>query len=362
MSWSARQEWAARLNAAQGDPEKALALWTALGPDGLARGGDLDWARAADAECAWRWRRLALSFDAEGEARKLEALGGRLLVHGEPGYPASLLELPDAPVALYVLGTLAARETVAVVGTRTPTPYGRRVSRGFARRLAAEGHVVLSGLARGIDSEAHLGALDEGGPTWAVLGNGLGELYPPENRELSERIPAEGGALLSEFPVSAGPRPPCFLRRNRIVAGLSRALIVVEGRHGSGAVNTAGHAAQYSRELFAVPGPIDSPLSEAPNRLIRDGVRPAASIEDVLAALPGAESRPRRRKRGPAPPPLEEEESRVLAVMGSDSLSLDELMQATGLDSTRLSLIMFGLEIKEVIFSAPGQRYAKRTL
>lgn len=366
IAWSPRAAWAARLNAvAFGDPAKSLSLLDRLGPDRLANAGEAEWGEAAGLvpERAARWRREALAFDADGERRRVEALGARVLVRGEAGYPELLASVTDAPLALYAWGRLDALPAVAVVGARAPTSYGRRMARRLAEDFARRRVAVVSGLARGIDAEAHEAALDAGGATWAVLGSGLGEVYPPDNRDLARRIVAEGGCLLSEYPLTLKPQKGSFPRRNRIVAGLSWATVIVEGRGSSGALITARNAAEYGREVFGVPGPADSPLSEAPHRLIRDGARLAASAADVLAVLPPgagpAPLKPARTASGSLP---EGDEARILHVLGGDSLSLDELGKITGLDMTRLSLIMFGLEVKELVCAVPGQRYAKKTL
>lgn len=363
---ASRAAWAARLNAvAFVDPVKALALLDALGPARLAEATEEEWAAAAglSLERAGRWRREALAFDLDGERRRAEAAGARLLARGEPDYPETLASLPDAPMVLYAWGRLDDLPAVAVVGSRAPTNYGRRMARRLAGDLARRRVAVVSGLARGVDAEAHVAALEAGGTTWAVLGSGLGQIYPPENRDLARRIADEGGCVLSEYPLAVTPRAEHFPRRNRIVAGLSWATIVVEGRARSGALLTARNAAEYGREVLAVPGPADSPLSEAPHGLLRDGARLAASVEDVLDALPpGFASRPQTPPRAVAAPTLEGEEARILRQLGGDSLSLDELGRLTGLDMTHLSLIMFGLEIKELVSAVPGQRYAKKTL
>jgi DNA processing protein len=360
----ARAAWAARLSAVPFlNPDKAASLLDALGPDGLERGGDADWAAAGGLEldAAARWRREARAFDADGEFRRLQALGGRLLVRGDLEYPALLKDLPHAPLALYALGRLSAAEGAALVGSRAPTPYGRRMARRFAADLARRGVAVVSGLARGIDAEAHQAALDAGGTTWAVLGSGLGRVYPPDNRDLARRIVAEGGCLLSEYPLATQPREDTFPARNRIIAGLSRAVVVVEGRHKSGARHTAVAAAEYGREVLGVPGPADSPLSELPHQLLRNGARPAVSVDDVLAALPAGAAAPRRKTPRKHRPAVEGDERLVLGVLGAESLSLEELAGLTGLDMTRLSLIMFGLEVKDLVSAAPGQRYGKKS-
>lgn len=288
-------------------------------------------------------------------------MGARLLLRGEPDYPALLDLTEQAPEILYARGSLAALPAAAVVGSRAPTEYGRRQARRLAGGLARRRVAVVSGLARGIDAEAHAEALKQGGVTWAVLAGGLGRVYPPDNRELADRVAAEGGCVLSEHPLSATPRQETFLRRNRIIAGLSWAVVVVEGAGKSGALNTAKWALEYDRELLAVPGPADSPLSEAPHRLLRDGARLAASPEDVIAALPEGCAAAPGPARGAAPA-LEEEEARALGLLSAEALSLEELGRLTGLDMGRLSLIMFGLEVKQLVEAVPGQRYAKKTV
>ncbi|MEK7384692.1 MAG: DNA-processing protein DprA [Elusimicrobiota bacterium] len=355
-----------RLNCIPFAPSAKLrALLEGLGPEGLSASGDADWAETAglSVEVVGRWRRQALACDAEGEVRRVEALGGRILVHGEPGYPVLLASVADAPLLLCVQGRLDDFPGVAVVGSRVPTAYGRRVAKSLAGGVARRGAAVVSGLARGVDAVAHEAALDAGGVTWAVLGSGLGDVYPPENGDLARRIADEGGCVLSEYPCVTAPAPGLFPRRNRIVAALSWATVVVEGRAGSGSLLTAKNALDYGREVLAVPGPIDSPLSEAPHRLIRDGARPVFSVEEILAAIPsGLHLRPAPLRRVREAPELEGDEACILDVMGSETLSLEELGGKTGLDISRLSLIMFGLEIKELVTSSPGQRYGKKNL
>lgn len=362
---SPRAAWMARLNSvAFVDCEKAAVLVETLGPEGLSRGGAADWTAASGAalEAASRWRAEAMAFDLDGELRRLEALGARLIVRGEPDYPRALASVPDAPLVLYAWGRLDDQPAAAVVGTRSPTPYGRRMARRLAADFARRRVAVVSGLARGIDSEAHEAALDAGGATWAVLGSGLGKVYPPENRDLARRIAEEGGCVLSEFPLAAEPRKAYFPRRNRVVAGLSAAVIVVEGRTRSGALLTAGNAADYGREVYAVPGPADSPLSDGPHLLLRQGVRLATKAEDVTGLNPVYFGAPDARRDAAVPAGLDRQEAEILRHLGGDSLSLEELAQATGLDTAALSLIMFGLEIKELVSAVPGQRYAKKTL
>ena len=370
VPWTPRQRWAVRLNM-NTPPRRAWDLLENLGPEGLPNSSDVDWARvsAAKLEDVAGWRRAALSFDAAAEELRAVELGARLILRGDPDYPDLLASIYDPPLVLYVQGKLGRgfRPPVAFVGTRVPTPYGRRMTRRLAGDASRRGLTIVSGLARGIDAEAHLAALDAQGPTWAVLGTGLGHVYPAENRSLARDIVAAGGAVISERPLDTRPMPELFPRRNRIVAGLSWAVVVVEGRHKSGSLITARLAAEYGREVLAVPGPADSVMSEAPHRLIADGAKMGAQVEDILSVLPegldfgpapDAVRAPLQPAAMPAPPT--EEEAAVMALLGADALSLDELVQLSGLDTTRISSIMFGLEIKERVTSVPGQRYAQK--
>ncbi|MDD5304839.1 MAG: DNA-processing protein DprA [Elusimicrobia bacterium] len=353
-----------RLNA-DTPPRRAWDLLEELGPEGLPDSSDADWARvsAAKLEDVAAWRRAALAFDVAAEELRAVSLGARLIVRGDPEYPDLLSSIHDPPLVLYVQGSLRAATPVAFVGTRVPTPYGRRMARRLAGDASRRGLTIVSGLARGIDAESHLAALEAKGPTWAVLGTGLGHVYPAENGLLARRIVAEGGAVISERPIDTKPMPDVFPRRNRIVAGLSWAVVVVEGRHKSGSLITARLAGEHGREVLAVPGPADSVMSEAPHRLIADGARLTADVKDILAALPDGhilEARTGPAAAAPAAAAPTEDEAKVMALLGADALSLDELVQLSGLDTTRISSIMFGLELKERVSSVPGQRYAQK--
>lgn len=362
--WTDRQRWAVRLNAAT-PPRRAWDILNELGPQGLPKAVDLDWSRvsAAKLEDVASWRRAALAFDVAAEELRCVSLGARLIVRGDPEYPDLLASIHDPPLVLYVQGALTPASVVAFVGTRYPTPYGRRMARRLAGDASRAGLVIVSGLARGIDAESHLAALDAKGPTWAVLGTGLGHVYPFENAPLARRIVAEGGALISERPIDTQPDRHLFPRRNRIVAGLAWATVVVEGRSQSGSLITARLATEEGRSVLAVPGPADSVMSEAPHRLLGEGGKMASDVADILAELPDGHLLAARTAPvstpSPHAPPTEEEAS-VIALLGSDALSLDELVQLSGLDTTRISSIMFGLELKERVFSVPGNRYAQK--
>lgn len=199
----------------------------------------------------------------------------------DEGYPSLLRSIRNPPPVLYFRGVLKEAESIAIVGTRRPTQYGRRIAREFARELALSGFCVVSGLARGIDSEAHRGALEGEGLTYAVLGSGLLRIYPPEMKGLAEEI-AENGALISEYPLLTPPLSQNFPRRNRIISGLSRGVLVVEAPVKSGAMITVSYALDQGRDVFAVPGSIYSPQSEGPNLLIQQGAKPVMTAGDLM--------------------------------------------------------------------------------
>jgi DNA processing protein len=295
------------------------------------------------------------SFDARREWSCAADMGLSLLFRDEPGYPELLKPFQDAPLVLYVRGRFEPeRDALAFVGSRQPTPYGRRMARTLVREAAGR-FVIASGLARGIDTEAHRAALEAGGTTWAVLGSGLARLYPPENAPLARDIAAGGGCLISEFPLDAEPLPANFPRRNRVVAGLSWGTVVVEGRDRSGSLITARLAAAQGREVFAVPGPADSPLSEAPLRLISQGARMVRSMRDIVPDLPPACREPA------APGLLAPEHEKILQLLGSEARSVTELKADSGLGVPRLTQLLFELELQDLIEAVPGQRYAKKS-
>jgi len=217
----------------------------------------------------------------------LEVLGGCLLLPGDPVFPPPLGVIPDPPMHLFALGdlNLLSRPTVAIVGSRDHSAYGGEVCRGLARAAAEAGLVVASGMARGLDALAHAGALDGHGATIGVLGNGLGVIYPAANRELYEQV-ARKGLLLTEFPPGERPRLGSFPRRNRMISGLARVVVVVEAAESSGALQTVACALEQGREVLAVPGQITSPVSAGTNRLIRDGAAPLLELDDLLAHFP----------------------------------------------------------------------------
>ena len=288
---------------------------------------------------------------AAAEEIALAAAGGvTLLAHGSPGYPGALSSLHDPPLVLYVRGALEERDLlgVGVVGSRQATPYGRRQAARFGVELAEMGVTVVSGLARGIDTEAHHGALrSKEGRTIAVLGSGLDSVYPPENRELA-RLIAGRGALLSEFPLRSTPVPENFPRRNRIISGLSLGLLVIEAGEKSGALITADWAMDQGREVFALPGSVESPMSRGTHLLIRQGAKLAETAADVLEELPALAPL----LRGPASTtgvsPLERT---VLREMGGKPRTAESVAAATRLPEVTVSAALDRLSARGLVTS-----------
>lgn len=270
-------------------------------------------------------------------AARLLALGARVAVVGEPGYPPRLAAAwPElgAPLWAFVRspagGLPAGAGAVAVVGTRHPTLDGLHTARDLGRRLAGRGVVVVSGMARGIDQAAHRGALDARGPTVGVLGTGLDVDYPSRDGPLRDAV-ARAGGLVSEYNPGEPPRPQNFLWRNRIIAGLADVTVVVEGRARSGALQTARLAAAQGREVVAVPGSLHQPASRAPLDLIRDGARPLTSLDEIFEVLEGLPVPDRPDEREPSIPDLEPTSVEVLGLLGAAPATPDRLAAATGL-------------------------------
>jgi DNA processing protein len=312
--------------------------------------------------------RRGLRRRAERELKRCRRLGVRLLAWTALDYPAVLRELSDAPVVLYVKGDLPDRRLrVAVVGSRTPTAYGRRVAIGLGAGLAARGIDVVSGGARGIDTMAHRGVLEEEGATVAVLGSGLDQPYPEQNAELFEEI-SKNGAVLSEMPLDEPPRAENFPRRNRLVSALSAAVVVVEAAERSGALITAGLALDQGREVLAVPGPVSSPRSTGCNRLIQQGAKLVQNIDDILEELPSIylTALPERRsggasEAGPNLDGLTDDESCTLGLLDPiEAIQLDELAERAPFGIARLQAALFGLEIRGAVEQSPGRYYLLR--
>lgn len=283
---------------------------------------------------------------ARAERKRAAALGMRILGLWEEGFPEGLRRLPQPPTHLYLKGELPEEgKAVALVGTRRASSWALAFARRLARELAETGLCVVSGLARGIDREAHLGALEGGGRTLGVLGSALDRVYPPEHRPLAGRMD-----LLSEFPFGTEPKPEFFPRRNRLIAGLVRAVIVVEAPLASGALITARYALELGKEVLAVPGRPTDPGSLGTNRLIQDGAYPVLSAEDVLSYL-GFSGKPKEAVA------LSGEEERLYALLRQGEALPEDLAQALGLPPERVLSLLTLLELKGLAQALPGGRY-----
>lgn len=298
---------------------------------------------------AARLARAVARADPVAEHAAAASAGLEIVSWGAPGYPAALNELADPPPVVYRRGELLACDTraVAVVGSRRATPYGLRVAATLAGDLARAGVTIVSGLARGIDAAAHEAALAAGGRTVAVLGSGLLEPYPPEHADLLERV-AAAGAALSEFPLHAPPRRPNFPRRNRVVAALGLAVLVVEAAERSGVHSTVGHALDLGRSVLAVPGPIDCETGRGTLRLLQEGAGPVGSAHDVFAALDWC-----------APPGLDlpPEERRILDTLQERAATAEEVAAATAAPIEVAAGLLVALEVRGLVERADGGRY-----
>jgi DNA processing protein len=297
-----------------------------------------------------RFERFRRSFDEVAFRSSLTARGLRFVGRGEAAYPSLLRELHDPPPGLFLRGSgpveLLGRHGVAIVGARACSSYGSQVARLLGRELAAAGLVVVSGLARGIDGEAHRGALESGGYTVAVLGCGVDRDYPAAHAQLAARI-AEEGLIVSEYAPGVEPAPWRFPARNRVIAGLSAATVVVEARERSGALITADFALEAGREVFAVPGEITSALSAGTNSLLRLGATPLTSAADVLEAL-GVEV------TGAPSLELGETPARVLEALAREPSGIDRLIRETGLDAAAVATALAELELVGAVAEADG--------
>jgi DNA processing protein len=297
-----------------------------------------------------RFHRFRRAFDEGAYRASLAARNLRFVGRSEQEYPPLLRELHDPPPGLFVRGSpgleLLHRQAVAIVGARACSAYGSQVARLLARELAGAGLVVVSGLARGVDGEAHRGALDAGGITVAVLGCGVDRDYPAAHAQLATRI-CERGLVVSEYAPGVEPAPWRFPARNRVIAALTAATVVVEARERSGALITADFALEAGREVFAVPGEITSALSTGTNALLRLGATPLTAATDILEAL-GVEVADK------LPFELGESAARVLDVLAAAAAGVDELVRGTGLDAAAVATALAQLELAGAVMEAEG--------
>jgi DNA processing protein len=298
--------------------------------------------------------------------------GFQIITQQNPNYPALLLHIPDPPPVLYCYGNLTGTQChIAMVGSRKATAYGKTSAKNLARDLAAKGISVVSGMALGIDTAAHLGALEGGGRTVAVLGSGLACVYPPKNLKLFHRI-AENGAVISEFTLEAKPEPHHFPQRNRIISGMALGTVVVEAAKRSGSLITARLAVEQGREVYAVPGSIHAATTQGTHDLIKQGAKLVENAEDIIeevaahmACLPEQPPAPRDDRTIPTRPGafcLSDEEAGLLEAMGPYPVHIDELARRCNQDMGRLSAALLQLELKGAIGQEPGKLFYAKPL
>jgi len=295
--------------------------------------------------------------DVDREILKAQKTGARLLTLTDPDYPNLLKEIYDPPPVLYARGEIKAGNcrAIAVVGSRQPTDYGRVVAERMAEGLAQYGVIVVSGMARGIDSIAHRACLKAGGQTIAVLGSGLDIIYPPEHKRLYEEI-AGHGAVVSEFSFGTPPLAENFPRRNRIISGMSAGVLVVEATLRSGSLITARLALDQGREVFAVPGNVLSPKSAGTNNLIKQGAKPVDRVEEILEEIIPQMKEVQSFQRQPS---LSGGEKKLYDFLGPEPKDIDSIIVGCGFEGAEASSILTRLELSGLVIQLPGKRFAR---
>jgi DNA processing protein len=303
--------------------------------------------------------------DLAAELKRVADFGCHILISSDEEYPASLRQIYDPPIVLYVKGKLTTNDknAVSIVGSRQTTHYGLEVARKLGYQLAYMGVTVVSGGARGIDTAAHQGVLNAKGRTVAVLGTGINIVFPSENAELFERI-AASGAIVTQFPFNRTADKQTFPIRNRIVAGMTLGTVVVEANLTSGALITANFATEYGRQVFAVPGRIDSPRSKGCHKLIKNGAKLCEDVEDILTEfeyLFPTSNRPKDQEGLPAMT-LSESEQKVYDLLNDrEELAIDEIVRGTGLAVSGVSVALLSLEMKRLVKQLPGKLFVRNT-
>ncbi|MFN4196584.1 MAG: DNA-processing protein DprA [Caldimicrobium sp.] len=294
---------------------------------------------------------------AEDEIERANRLNIKVLFIKEKDFPEELKAIPYPPPFLYIKGSLCNLPKISLIGSRKPTSYGKEVASHFTKELALAGVCPVSGLARGIDTIVHKSCVNLNKPTLAILGSGLDIIYPPENKKLSEEIVDKGGAVISEFPLGSKPKKENFPRRNRLISGISLGLIIIEAGEKSGTLITAKWAQEQGKDVFAIPGNIFSEQSKGTHLLLKEGAIPVTHPREVLEYLelnipstPLLESKKQEL-------PLSPDERKILEVLSSYPISLEELAQKTELPISKLLTILTELEVKNLILSLPGKFY-----
>ncbi len=301
----------------------------------------------------------AISVDRE--IRLIEKHDVRIITIEDSEYPENLKNIYNAPTVLYVKGRILQKDyyNIAIVGSRRCSIYGQNIAETLARQLAERGFTITSGIARGIDTYAHRGALKVRGRTIGVLGCGINIAYPPENKKLIDEI-GSYGAVISEFPMNTQPNRYNFPRRNRIISGLSLGVVIVEAAQKSGALITASFASEQGREVFSVPGRVDTPTSRGTSGLIKDGAKLVENVEDILEEI---RSKPNVQGREVVLPRINmtDEEAIVFNSLSDEPKHIDEIKEACDLDFDKLPAVLLKLELKKIVKELPGKKYVKKT-
>ncbi|MFA6216839.1 MAG: DNA-processing protein DprA [Candidatus Omnitrophota bacterium] len=306
--------------------------------------------------------------DLHREFQLIKKQGIKLLTLGESGYPENLLHIPDPPIVLYVRGKFAPsdKQSLALVGSRQASFYGVSCAQKFARELSERGFTIVSGMARGIDTAAHHAALKQHGRTIAVMGSGFNHIYPPENQSLVEKI-IQSGAVISEFSMETGPWKQNFPRRNRVISGLSRGVLVVEAARNSGALITVGFALEQGREVFALPGNLGTRNSCGGHALIKQGAKLVACVEDIIEEFAPLQTMSQSHALRPVPTRGERTNSRSLCaeeiqvydLISSDPVSLDEIAGQVDMGTAFVSGVLFRLQVQKLIKQLPGKQFIR---
>src|SRR3984893_12305440 len=301
--------------------------------------------------------------DLAAELARIREFGATVITQDSPSYPKPLREIHAPPIVLYVWGELAERDhhAIGIIGARRTTHYGTEAAKKLAYQIAYAGLTVISGLARGIDTAAHQGALAAKGRTVAVIGSGLSKLYPPENEALAERIRNGNGAIVSEFSMDIEPDRQTFPMRNRIISGWSHGILVIEAGANSGALITASQALEQGRAVYAVPGHINAPSAIGSNRLIQQGAKLVMDANDILEDLQILlpETKPSPQAAARPLPPLSEDERRVYDAINPTETAIDQIATKSDLPSATVSSTLLRLELKRLVKQSPGKYFVK---
>jgi len=342
--------------------ERQRRLLAAFGlPEQVFNAGHAALAKVVGDKLAHAIRDQDCSEQLERSLRWLESPGHHVVTLGDPAYPRALLDTADPPSLLYVKGRLEAlnRPGIAIVGSRNATAQGIENARAFAHTLAGGGLCVVSGLALGVDAAAHDGAMAAGGDTVAVIGTGADRMYPARNKALAERIVTQG-AIVSEFPLGTPAAAHNFPRRNRIISGLARGVLVVEAAPGSGSLITARQAVDQGREVFAIPGSIHSPLAKGCHQLIREGAKLVETAQDILEEQAFSTSFDAVHRPQETAATAPETEDPVLDAMGYDPVTIDTMVHRTGLTTETLYAMLLDMELEGRVSRLPGGRFQRR--